>query len=111
MAKTFKSVSSVYTIEGNYITRENGKLALKPFNILSDSKSERVIKSRLAKKFVCRVADIDIDSITAETVTTFYKIHATLAEIIGACENAGINIDIVTDDDTADDENDETETA
>lgn len=106
MAKTFKSVSSVYAVAGNYVTRENGKLSLKPFSVPSDSKSNRVIKSRLAKMFGCRVADIDIDSVTAETVTTFYKVYASLPEIISACQNAGLKVDIVTDD-----ENDETETA
>lgn len=102
MAKTFKTQHARYTVNGRYFSRE--KFALVGFEFVGDSKSERSIKSYIAKNFddCASTKDVIIDNIIAETVTTVYRVNASMADIINACIAANIDVDIIDADADAD---------
>ncbi len=95
MAKTFKTQSARYTVNGRYFSRE--KFELVGFEFISGSKSERAIKSCVAKSFTdcASTKDVIIDNIISETVTTVYRVNASMLDIINACMDAGIEVDII----------------
>lgn len=95
MAKTFKTQSARYTVNGRYFSRE--KFELVGFEFVGGSKSERFIKSYVAKHFedCASTKDVIIDNIVTETVTTVYRVNASMLDIINACIAANIEVDII----------------
>lgn len=95
MAKTFKTQSAQYIVNGRYFSRE--KFDLVGFEFVGDSKSERAIKSFVSKRFedCTSTKDVIIDNIITNTVTTVYRVNASTEDIINACIAAGIEVDVI----------------
>lgn len=103
MAKTFKTTNTTYHITAKYLNRKTFTLDNIEFDI--DSKNKRVIGKYVIEHYAdCKNAtDIMIDDITAITTTTNITIHASLNDIIKACEAA--NITVTYNDNDSDDNN------
>lgn len=103
MAKTFKSIETTYDVKGMWFDRAT--FALKDFDAVMASKSETVIKKRIAAAFDCKPTDVRIDSITPNTVTKSVKVHASMEEILDACRAAGITVEEIAPETTDEGDN------
>lgn len=108
MAKTFKTTNTTYHITAKYLNRETFELDDIEFDI--DSKNKRIIGKYVLEHYKnCKNAtDIMIADIKAITTTTNVTIHASLNDIIKACEDANIT---VTYNDADSDDNESGDTA
>lgn len=103
MAKTFKSVASEYVVSGMYFDRD--KFTAIDFELTLTSKDKRFIRKSVSDEFGCKPNDINIAKIEKRSNVTTYRINASIENIIKACEEYGISVDIIDGDIEDDDAN------
>lgn len=93
MSKTINVKTAEYAAEYTAIHRTAEGATLTQGTATADSKGAREMKRAIAAQEGVNTSDVILGNVLKHVSVTSYKVHASNAEILAACEAAGLSVE------------------